>query len=112
MDIHSRNSNLWLTQVVLQVDTSVSARRDRVESTLKLRLVHPDRDLCSDPMNEPASVIEVKMAHDDVLDVLDVVSDCANRCVQLLRFVVSVARENVGQDWAPDLQSGERLACC
>lgn len=90
-------------QVVRHVHADVGARRHAPEGGPQLPIVHPDLDvLAVQELVEPASVVEVQVSDDDLLDIVELVARRFDGRFELVLGFVAHARENVGNLGAPD----------
>lgn len=90
-------------KVVREVDASVGTGGASEEGPLELALVHPDRDVGLAEVLQSTSVIEMEMADNNVLDVLDVISRLGDRCLQLVFGLILGPRKDVVNRSSPDL---------
>ena len=71
---------------------------------LQFKLMNPDGDVGSFEIRKPASVVEMKMAHDNGFHILDVVSSLFNRYIKFLVLLIIDASKNIIERSAPDLR--------
>lgn len=92
------------SHVAREVDTKVSPRGDRPASVLEFFLVDVNWHIGANEMLEATSVIEVQVANDNSLDILDVITGGFNRSWEALVFPVFNTREYIGYGSAPLLR--------
>lgn len=86
-------------EVVLQVDANVRPGRDGPKGGTKLSVMDPDLYIGSmKELIEAASMVDVEMADDDLLHILDFVTRRRNRCFQPMLGFIPNPREDVGVD--------------
>jgi hypothetical protein len=68
---------------------------------LELLLMHINRHARVAEVFEAARMIEVQMAHNDRLDILDVVARALDCCGKVVEFLVPGSGEEVCGYWAP-----------
>lgn len=86
-----------------QIHTLISACRTAVEGGFELSFVYPDGDVGLAEVLETSGVVQVEMADDDLLYVLDVVAGLGDSCFQLVFRLKAIASKDVIDGSAPDL---------
>lgn len=89
--------------VMAEVDTQISASRHGPAGMLKLLLVDVDWHICVQEVLQTAGVVQVKMADNDGLDILDVVARLLDGLGKLVLHVVLCTREYIGERSTPFL---------
>lgn len=85
-----------------QIDAHVRAGGNGPESGRQLALVDPDLCICCvQELIQTACMIQMKMADDDFLDILDLVSSCLNRRTKLMAGLIVHPGEDIRCDWTP-----------
>ncbi len=70
----------------------------------KLQFVNVDRDICSPEIGESACMVEMKVAHDHCLDILDVVTGLFDRLVEFLVWRIVDSCEEIIERGSPDIR--------
>jgi hypothetical protein len=90
------------SEILWQVNTDVTLRSDGVIGVLKFLFVHVNWHISSLEVLQSAGMVEVEMAHDNCLDVFDVMAGLLDLSGEFVVRDVINASEDVVQRSAPD----------
>lgn len=88
-------------QVLGEVNANVCLRRNRVVGVLKFLLVDVDRNISALEVLQASGVVQMKMAHDNGLDVLNIVAGLLDLSWELMVFLVVHPSKDVVQGCTP-----------